>query len=330
MPLRPPYPPKTAAVGGVPTVPVDVPILAVFLFLYIMAAVSNMTILQVNLRKGHKFLMSGLLFGFCMARTLACIMRIVWACYPEDVQVAMASMILVQAGVLIIFIINLIFAQRIIRAAHPHFGWHGAIHYAFTVLYILVVLMLAAIITVIVQQFYTLNPNTHRIDRDVQLAVSSYFLFVAFLPIPMVIIGLVYPRKTRLEKFGSGRWRTKITLLLTTATLLTLGASFRAGTSYKNPRPLQDPAWYDAKWCFYIFNFTIEITVLYLYLLLRVDKRYWIPNGSKGPGDYTNSDEKDERLASRSSNRSIIESEEEFFDETSPSQQGEKDVEATE
>ena len=329
MPLHAPYPPRTASIGGVPTVSVDVPVLSVCLFFYITGAVCNMTILQLNLRKGHKFLMSGLMFGFCMARTLACIMRIVWACYPKDVRIAIASMILVQAGVLILFIINLIFAQRVLRAAHPLFGWHRAIHYAFIVLYILVVFMLAAVITVIVQQFYTLNPNTHRIDRDVQLAVFSYFLFAAFLPIPMVIIGLVVPRKTRLEKFGSGRWRTKITLLLTTATLLTLGASFRAGTSYKNPRPLEAPAWYDAKWCFYIFNFTIEIIVLYLYLLLRIDKRFWIPNGSKGPGDYTNSGEKDERSASRSTNRPLVESEEEFFDETSPCQHGEKDVEAT-
>lgn len=42
---------------------VDIPISAVFLVLYIGGAVTHMTIFQLNKRKGHKFLMSGLLFG---------------------------------------------------------------------------------------------------------------------------------------------------------------------------------------------------------------------------------------------------------------------------
>lgn len=33
-----------------------------------------MTIFQINKRRGHKFLMSGLMFGFCMARTLTMIL----------------------------------------------------------------------------------------------------------------------------------------------------------------------------------------------------------------------------------------------------------------
>ena len=61
----PPYAPKTAAVGGRPTVGVDVAICAVFLFLFACGAAGHMAILQINMRRGHKFLMSGLTFGFC-------------------------------------------------------------------------------------------------------------------------------------------------------------------------------------------------------------------------------------------------------------------------
>ena len=330
MPLHGPYPPTAAALGGVPTVSLDVPIVAVFLALFLVGAVGHMYVLQTNLRKGHKFLMSGLTFGFCMARTVTCIMRIVWACYPHDVQVAIAAMIFVSAGVLILLLINVIFAQRIVRAAHPHFGWHRAFHWAFTILYALIFVMLAVIITVTVQSFYTLNPNTTRIDHDIQRATGTYFVFIAFLPLAIVTIALIVPRKTRVEKFGSGRWRTKIGILLTAATLLCLGAAFRCGITFKAPRPMNDPAWYDNKWCFYFFNFTMEILVVYLYLLLRVDQRFYIPDGSKGPGDYVRDDAAgNEKKPKRNhSVRSILSEEEVFDDEEEGNGQRQKDIEA--
>jgi len=233
-------------------------------------------------------------------------------------------MIFVSAGVLLLFLVNLIFAQRILRAAHPHFGWHRALSRLFNVMYILIVLLLAVVITATVQSFYTLNKNTRRIDRDLQLACATYFMAISFLPIPMVILGLIVPRKTRVEKFGQGRWRTKITILLTSAVLLCLGASFRTGTAFKNPRPRDDPAWYDAKWCFYLFDFTVEVLVIYLYLVLRVDLRFHVPNGSKKPGDYVGagadlSEPPLERRWSLNSGAQIL-SEEEVFDDESPTE----------
>lgn len=96
--------------------------------------------------------------------------------------------------------------------------------------------------------------------------------------------------KTRVEKFGEGRFRTKIIIIIFTSAILTLGAGFRAGINYV-PRPRNHPAWYHSKACFYIFNFAIEIVVVYLFAAIRVDKRFHIPNGSHGPGDYSRSSE---------------------------------------
>ena len=317
--MHAPYPPRFAAVGGKPNIGVDVPISAVFLVLFIAGAATHMTIFQLNNRKGHKFLMSAMTFGFCMARIVTMIMRIVAACYPHDVQIAIAAQIFVSAGVLVLFLINLIFAQRIIRAAHPHFGWHKALSITFKVFYALIGLFLITVITATIQSFYTLNPDTLKIDRDLQLTAATYLLYVAFLPFPMVVLGLVLPRETRLEKFGSGRWRTKIWILLASTALLTLGAGFRLGTSFMSPRPVSNPAWYHAKWCFYFFNFVLEISVVFLYALLRVDRRFHIPNGSKGPGDYsrTSATEKEGRPDSTGSIMRIM-SEEEVFDDVSP------------
>lgn len=95
------------------------------------------------------------------------------------------------------------------------------------------------------------------------------------------------PRNTRVEKFGSGRFRSKIFILLLSTALLTLGAAFRVGINYMNPRPRNDPAWYHSKACFYIFNFTVELLVIILYIVVRVDTRFFVPNGSRQAGDYS-------------------------------------------
>jgi len=266
------------------------------------------------------------MFGFCMARTTTCIMRIVWACYPKDISVAIAAQIFVSVGVLLVLVINLIFAQRILRAAHPRFGWHKQLSHLFTAMYALILIILAMVITVTVQSFYTLDLNIKRIDRDLQLVATTYFTFISFLPIPMVVLGLIIPRKTRVEKFGTGRWRSKVTILLTSATLLCLGAAFRTGTSFGAPRPSNDPAWYQARWCFYFFNITVEVAVVYLYIVLRVDRRFHIPNGSKGPGDYVPEGETHgSATASAPRNGSLtatrIMSEEQVFDDKSLSEE---------
>jgi hypothetical protein len=166
--LQSPYPPFAAGLGGSPTKTLDDPITSVFLVLFIIGAVTHMTILQVNLHRGKKFIMSGLLFGFCMARITTMTMRLVWCTYSTNIHIAIAAQIFVAAGVILLFIINLIFAQRIVRASHPHWAWAQWFSVAFKVYYASIIAMLVALIFCTVQSFYTLDYNIRRIDRDVQ------------------------------------------------------------------------------------------------------------------------------------------------------------------
>ena len=295
-----PYPPKNAALGLTPTVGVDVPITAVFLFLFILGAIAHMTIFQLNMRRGHKFIMSGMMFGFCMARITTCVMRIVWATRPTHVPIAIAAQIFVAAGVVLLFVVNLIFAQRIIRASHPNSGWHPVFSKFFVFLYVLIVITLVMIITAVIQSFYTLNKNTLRIDHDIQLYGQTLYAVLAFLPILLILGGLVIPRNTRVEKFGSGRFRYKIYILSLSTVLLTLGAAFRVGINYKTPRPRNDPAWYHSKACFYIFNFVVELAVIALYVLVRVDLRFYVPNGSRRAGDYSGKNLPEKKISDES------------------------------
>jgi len=317
-PGPPPWVPAVWSLGGKPELHIDVPITAVLLCFYICGAATNMTIFQLNNKRGHKFLFSAVMFGFCMARTVTCILRIASICKPHNIRLSIAASIFVVAGVLIIFIINLLFAQRLLRAAHPHFGWHRAFSLVLKAVYVMVVLTLAMVITATVQSFYTLRPRTRKIDRSLQLYAATFLAIVSFLPIPMVIIGLVIPRKTRLDKFGSGRYRTKVAVLLTSAFLVCLGASYRCGTSWKTPVPRTEPLpGYFSRACFYIFDFVVEIIVVYLYAILRIDLRFHIPNGSKGPGSYSTG-QNQERAGEKEEPKNQlgrIYSEEETFDD---------------
>lgn len=147
--------------------------------------------------------------------------------------------------------------------------------------------VLIAIITCTVQSFYTLSHNTRRIDRDVQLVGATYFAVSAFVPIPLVLLGKVLPKNPpHVENFGEGRFRAKLIILLFLSSILTLGAAFRAGTAYV-PRSRNDPAWYHSKACFYTFNFGIEVVVVTLYAIIRVDHRFIIPDRRRVSGEYS-------------------------------------------
>ncbi|PSR78511.1 hypothetical protein BD289DRAFT_443833 [Coniella lustricola] len=248
-----------------------------------------MLIFQHNRKHGHKFVFSALCFGFCMARITTLSLRMAWASHSTNINLAIAASIFVQAGVLLLFIVNLIFAQRIVRSYHPSFGWSKGLSWAFKFLYFCVFASLCMVITAAVQTFFTLNTSIRTKDRDIILFAGTFSAVLAFLPIPITLISLALARTVpnhRPEKFGQGRSRTKIFLLLTATLLLSIGACFRLGVNFTTPRPLTDPAWYHSKACFYCFNFVIELIVVYMYAISRFDRRFHVPDGSFMPGHY--------------------------------------------
>lgn len=168
--------------------------------------------------------------------------------------------------------------------------------WTFRGLYVALFAGLVAIITATVDGFFTRDPRPLERDRVVQLVVGTYFAVGAFLPIPLLALRLLLPpshlvtkskeREQKVEKFGTGRFRTKIRLVLGSSLLLSLGACFRAGIAYV-PRDRTDPAWYHGKACFYVLNFGIEVFVVWLYAAMRVDRRFIVPNATKKVGDLS-------------------------------------------
>lgn len=299
-----PYRPDTQILGGTPQVIPDIPISAVLLVLFLIGGVTSFVIFIRNKKNGHKFIVNGALFGFGKIRIGTFSLRIAWACYPTSIKLGLASTVFVYAGTIILFGINFIFAQRIIRAQHPTFGWAKGFKIVFALLFAIVVLTLIAVIVGVLQSFFTLDPNIHRIDRDVQLYGLTCFAVMAFLPSVVVIIStligqLPSVKQKRLsnptDKFGEGRMRTKVWICIIASLVLALGAAFRAGANFLPPTPVFAPGppgpngsvpqaapWYLSKASFYAFNFATELIVVYMWLISRVDRSFFVPDKADG------------------------------------------------
>lgn len=75
--------------GNPPNARVDLPLTIVFLILFMGGAATHISIYRANAKRGHKFLLSDLMFDFCMVRVLSCIFRIIWIfIHPRGVVLA--------------------------------------------------------------------------------------------------------------------------------------------------------------------------------------------------------------------------------------------------
>lgn len=226
--------------------------------------------------------------GFSTIRVASAALRIAWAYHNESVNLAIAAQIFVAAGTVILYIVNLFLSQRIMRARHPDIGWSkpftlfmgpGVIGITF--------ISLIMIIVTVIQTYFTLNANTHRIDHDILLFGTTEFAVASFIPVIVILITLAIPRRSYIDKFGNGKYKTKVGIALTGSILVALGSAYRAGTAWLPTALLSAPEkWYFSKACFYVFDYGLDIVVLYLYLISRVDKRFYVPDGAQGAGSY--------------------------------------------
>lgn len=184
--------------------------------------------------------------------------------------------------------------MRLVRSLHPRLGWHPAFGIIFKLLCVLTGATIIMVIAGTVQSFFTLDRAIKATDRSLQLYGSTFLAIIATLPLPIVILSLVIPFSPP-DRFGVGRLRTKVVVLLVSTTLLSIGAWYRCGSTWAplilRSQPL--PA-YLGKGPFYIFNFFVEIQTVLMYAILRVDLRYHIPDGAKGIGSYSSSQQLDD------------------------------------
>jgi hypothetical protein len=222
-------------------------------------------------------------------------LRIAWAGYPRNVGLAIAANIFVYVGTIILYGVNWFFVQRIVRAQHARLGWstpYRIFHRGGLVLLIATLLML---IISQIWQFFTRDQSKLNAFHDLFILAQTYFTVFCFAPAIMVGVSLLIPR-TEVEKFGAGRLRYNIIILLISVFVLSIGQIFRCVLAWIPPTPLIDVQretiempWYLTKASFYCFNFVTEIIVIIMFAVVRVDLRFYVPNGSRKSGDYSRS-----------------------------------------
>ncbi|TLD19624.1 hypothetical protein PspLS_09424 [Pyricularia sp. CBS 133598] len=272
--------------GEVPTREVDLPLTIIFLILFVAGAVTHMSIYQTNSRRGHKFLLSDVMFDFCVVRTLSCVFRIAWIFQPVK-GVIMMAVILQTGGAAVAAILNIFFAQRLLRSMHPKVGWHPAVGPITTILAFSVPAAIIWQITHMFVLFFTSVDDMNRasiIFKDLE-GGSAFVLFLVTFPILVtsVVTGWPGPRP---EPFGIGDWRVKKSIIIASGALLTVGAAIRLSALVTPEVPGgHSPIFSRAS--FYTTQFMLEIFVVALYAAARVDLLFFVPNGSSKPGDYS-------------------------------------------
>lgn len=281
-------PQLTAQIGGLPTVKVDIPICAVLIAVFILLAASHMTLLQQNRRRGHKFIFNGMLFGFAMSRIAANTLRLVWATRPTNADVSLVASVFLNAGIVLIYIINNLLAWRIVRSAIPHFGWNRAVRIVNRVmLWMILALILPLIVIIILRVKRPDLAHIKTASTVVGRLAQTYFLIIAIEPAFLLIFSYIKSRNGPKDSFGKGSWNSKIIVLGISTVFAIIEAGFRCGTTW-TPAPLaSDPAWWDHKAAFYCFNFGVDILILTTLLVGRIDRRFYVPDKAEGVGSYS-------------------------------------------
>lgn len=272
--------------GSPPNTTVDLPITIVFLVLFVIGAFTHISIYKANSKRGHKFLLSDLMFDFCMVRTVTCIFRIIWV-FIHPRGIILCAQLFFNGGAAVIFAVNVILTQRIVRSMHPKFGWSRGFSIGTRILALSVPVNILFQIGSLIGLFFSVG-DSKRLEAfsDCLKVGSSWNLFLVSFPFLAISAACAVPGP-RPEKFGAGSLRVKTSMVLLAAVMLGTGATIRSYATF-NPRMPDTTDVLYSKAVFYPTQFTLEILVVALYALLRFDLLFHIPNGSRQPGDYTN------------------------------------------
>lgn len=193
---------------------------------------------------------------------------------------------MVLRSAVVIMLINIFFAQRIIRSIHPNFGWHPAFRAATLFFVFSVPAVILTNSTAIGVSFFKIE-DQERVDTalNVLKAGVSWIMLLAILPVVAVLFAAVFSGP-KPERFGTGDTHNKIAVLMIGAILLIAGHSIRLASTL-NPEPPGSTSKLLSKEVFYTTGFMLEIFVVVFYAVARIDLLFHIPNGSSGPGDYS-------------------------------------------
>lgn len=195
------------------------------------------------------------------------------------------SIQLISYSVAAVFAVNLVLAQRVVRAMHPKFGWG----LGFTIFSQFLIFSIPAVIAMnavsVSVNFFSVEPVQREVTEELLMFGSSWNLMLAAMPLVWVFLASARPGPP-IENFGSGDFRSKTSLLVFGAITMSVGASVRLAISVNGPNSTSPLS---GKLVFYMTGFLLEIITVAAYAYFRLDLSFHIPNGAIGPGAYAKS-----------------------------------------
>ncbi|KAM0328088.1 hypothetical protein ACHAQA_005491 [Verticillium albo-atrum] len=319
---HPPYLSPFPVPGLVPNTSTDIPVSAVLLVLYLASIISNILVLRQNKRRSTPFPFSILLIVYSVFRTVALVLRISYAAVQTNTNLAIAANIISNAGVIVIFVLNLLVSPSLMRrffGANGATGWRRKIStIPFYAAIPFLPIMLLTTVNVTILTFFTTDTKVRLDCLTAQKVAIVTFAIIAFLPAPFAaVVAALSPAEENnttanrgsfiartLHPDGSpGSLRGNALLMLFGSAVLTIGAAYRAATLLSPRRMPGDPAWYHERPAYYCFNYGLELVVVFAYLVFRFDQRFRQRTEEETreatvAGSYTDRKESDEVLSS--------------------------------
>ncbi|RPA88059.1 hypothetical protein BJ508DRAFT_409967 [Ascobolus immersus RN42] len=267
-----------ALLGGYPSTTLDLPLSAVLIAIFASLAATNVTLFIRNKKRGLFFPLNMVTFGFCMARITTFTLRIVWSKHIFHRDVSTVAQIMVAAGVVLLYIVNMVLTKRLLDSRHPRVGRNIGVRVLFKLYYASLIVILALVIKAVVYRFggKTLSSS----DKTVMKLGPIWFTVFAFLPLPLSTL-IALTRSTRTTPLGTPadratKWQ-KVALICAASFFLTLGASIRAGINFLPARLNSNPAWYHHRAVFYVFLPVVEICAVLVFVAGRMDRKFYVP-----------------------------------------------------
>ncbi|KAK3388775.1 hypothetical protein B0T20DRAFT_102612 [Sordaria brevicollis] len=282
-----------AVLGGIPTEGVDIPISSVFILLFGIAAVWHLyTYFWVDRRRlprqRHFFAM--MLFVFSTLRMFSLVMRIIWAAsvtdphIPEQV-VAVPARTFTTAGNTLIYILNFFTVRRFNRD-YALFGAHPAPLRITRFLMFATLACLVMIVTSLVDSYHEHTDAVEKQGRAVQLAALTILTVLAFCPIIMASLGHVF--RDNAKVYGGSqeekrRYKARMRLIMISSLLMTLDVGYECGVAYAR-RPVERPAWWHHRAALYLSDYLLELLMVALFGVARLDRRFKMMRASERLG----------------------------------------------
>lgn len=295
-PPGPPYPPRSAALGGIPRPLPDIPISAVLLLLFTLLFTFHLLSLLHDLshsrprpstptpfRRRPFHVPALLLTLFPLLRIVSLAVRIAAAPHRllPNTNLGLAATALSSAGVVVVVVLNLLLTRRFARD-YSVFSHHpGPIR----VCRFLVFAAFTALVMVVsgtVDGYYTRDEKALQTARAVLLGGVTILTVLAAVP-AAVMLAFPAMRDRGLVGADRVRFRARWWLLVVTSLMVTLDVGFRCGVAY-DVRPIESPGWFNSKAALYCFGYLVELAVLVAYAVSRFDRRFRSETVEKGAG----------------------------------------------